>query len=149
MKTLKEYNPKETYRYVVRYSLDPAKDLERNWSTFAGAECEFGPFSYPAETEDEAREEYAAYIGISPEEVTKEFRWHNGLNSYAQVHYEGLGAWELNANTLEEAVAEAKGMNESDMWCTTGAGTGHFFASEVVAYIKVPNKENLYIFILD
>lgn len=167
MKTLKKFNPQEEYRYVVRFTFDPKKDLKRNWSTFANAECEFGPIHSP-KNKYQARMGVASWLGIDRKEIeihdtprgfmlvnehlTRpiEFRWHNGLKCYAQVHYEGLGAWELNANTLEEAIAEATNIeNEWFLPCTFDEGDGHFYASEVVGYVKVPGKEHTYIFILE
>lgn len=129
----------KTY-FVVRDTYHPQEDLERNWSAFAGGSCngELG-----GSTKEEAKINYASQIGIEPDEVDCEFRFHPAYSEFVAVHYEGLGAYVLEAESLEEAIQEA--YNYADgLAVTVESGDGHFFAQDVVGFSKV--REGRYIF---
>lgn len=129
----------ETY-FVVRDTEHPQEDLNRNWSAFAGgsANGELG-----GSTEDEARENYASQIGIEANEVDCEFRFHPAYGEFVAVHYEGLGGYVLDSETLEEAIKEADEYMEG-LAVTMESGDGHFYAEDVVSFHKV--REGRYIF---
>ena len=129
----------DTY-YVVRDTFHPQEDLDRNWSAFASGSCngELG-----GENEEEARKNYASQIGIEPNEVDCEFRLHPAYNEFVAVHYEGLGAFILEAETLEDAMNEAYNY-EKGLAVTLGSGDGHFYAEDVVSFYKI--REGRYIF---
>lgn len=116
--------------FVVRDTWHPEADLKRNWSSFAGGwDNELGFTAF--ETAEKAAE---ADMEVSGQKRT--YRYHDKYQGFVCVHYEGLGAWALDAETLEEAIEEAKtkmqGLAE-----TTEAGNGHFFAEDVVSYHQV------------
>jgi len=124
--------------FVIRETESPELDLARNWSSFCGG----GSICPLAEsTEDAAVAEWAACSGQYESEAP-EMRYHNGLEGWCEFHYEGLGAWLLDAKTLEEAMTEAKGQNA--LATTTDSGDGHFFAEDVVTYYHV--EGNIYVF---
>jgi hypothetical protein len=129
-----------TTYFVVRDTFHPEADLERNWSAFASGSCngELG-----GSTEEEARLNFASQIGIESDEVENEFRFHPAYGEFVAVHYEGLGAYILDASTLEEALAEANNYQEG-LAVTMESGDGHFYAQDVVSFYKV--REGRYIF---
>ena len=86
--------------FVIRESCDLAKDLERNWSSFCGGGAD-GPIC--GEDEADAIAQWCSFTGL-PAEDAPEMRYHNGIGGWCEVHYEGLGAWLLEAETLEEAI---------------------------------------------
>lgn len=118
---------------VVRDTFHPEEDLKRNWSAAAGGSIngEMG-----GADESEAKIEFAKHLGIELDEVTNEFRFHPAYNKYVAVHYEGLGAFVLSADTIEEAIKEASNF-EAGLACTMESGNGHFFADDVISFHKV------------
>ena len=129
----------KTY-FVVRDTNHPEEDLSRNWSAFAGGSCngEDG-----GKTAEEARTNFASHIGIEVSEVSDSFRYHPAYDEYVAVHYEGLGAWVLDADSLESAMEEAASV-ENGLAVTLEEGDGHFFAADVVSFHKV--REGRYVF---
>lgn len=124
--------------FVVRDTDHPVEDLERNWSTFCGGvHPNLGDFAY--DTEDQAKQAEIDFYG----KVESEFRFHPAHNGFCVVHYEGLGAFELESEVLEIAIKEAKEY-EDDLACTTESGNGHFFANQVLSFHKV--RDGRYIF---
>ena len=130
---------KNTY-FVVRDTYHAQEDLNRNWSAFAGGSCngEDG-----GATEEDARYNFAFQIGIEYDEVNCEFRFHPAYDEFVAVHYEGLGAYLLESESLEEAIQEANDYSEG-LAVTMESGNGHFFAQDVVSFHKV--REGRYIF---
>lgn len=121
--------------FVVRATNHPAEDLKRNWSAEMGG-GELGAF--------QSREDAIAYWKQNYyDSRMPEFRFHPAYNGFVQVHYEGLGAFQLQAEDLNEAIEEAKSFDEFCA-CVSEAGDGHFYASDVVAYYEV--KEGIYVF---
>lgn len=129
--------------FVVRETFDPKKDLQRNWSAPAG-----GGHTCPLseESKEAAFQKWFSYSLFDDEAEARkeapEFRFHNGIGGWCEVHYEGLGAWKLSALNIEEAVREATGMD--GLAVTMSEGDGHFFAEDVVSYHHV--EKNLFIF---
>jgi hypothetical protein len=119
--------------FVVRDTNHPAEDLERNWSAWAGG-SENG--EQGGATKEEARENYASHLGIEISEVNRQFRFHPAYGEYVTFHYEGLGAFALEAETLEDAIKEAS-IFEEDLAVTMEAGDGHFFAEDVISFHEV------------
>lgn len=93
-----------------------------------------------ASAEDAGAKWDAVYKG---EVAAPSFRFHPAYGSFVEVHYEGLGAWCLDADTLGDALTEAADMDK-DFTGTMEAGDGHFLAAEVVAFHQV--RAGLYIF---
>jgi len=126
--------------FIVRDTDHPQEDLDRNWSAFASGSCngELG-----GENEEEAKHNYASQIGIEPNEVDNEFRFHPAYNEFVAVHYEGLGGYSLDAETIEEALKEADKYMEG-LAVTMESGDGHFYAQDVISFHKV--REGRYIF---
>lgn len=123
--------------FVIRDTYHPEEDLKRNWSAPAGGwDNELGGLSFSSEQEAADKD-----IEISGER--REYRYHPAYDGFVLVHYEGLGAWALEADTLEDAIKEAEGV-ESGLAVTMEAGNGHFYGQDVIAYHKV--REGRYIF---
>lgn len=137
--TLRDDSKEKLYdvRFVVRQTDHPEDDLERNWSApMGGWDNELANIGF--DTEDEARE--------ADEELgnyNREYQYHPKYEGYVLVDYEGLGAWNLEADNLEEAIEEAKSFGDG-LGVTMGAGDGHFFANEVIDYYEV--KDGIYVF---
>lgn len=123
--------------FVIRESLDIEKDLSRNWSSFCGGGAD-GPIC--GETEAEAIAQWCEWTD-QPAEDAPEMRFHNGIQGWCEYHYDGLGAWEMEAETEEEAIAEATG--QSGLASTMEEGSGHFFAEQVKKWHRV--GDNIYI----
>ena len=126
--------------FVVRDTNHPQKDLQRNWSSFAGGSCqgELGGL-----TELEAKKNYANHVGISMNEVTHEFRYHPAYEEFVMMHYEGLGAFVLESDNLEDALVEAANYSD-DLAVCSESGNGHFFAEDCLSFHKV--RDGRYIF---
>lgn len=136
-------------KYVARCTNHPAEDLQRNWSAPLGGI--FNGDFWVCETIEEAREMWENYYGEDREFPESQFRFHPAYDGIVQVDYEGLGAWELDAETLEEAIAEAIetfGGDPTSMACVMGRGTGHFYASQCEGYYETGINE-LYIFAIN
>ena len=131
----------EYSRFVVRDTYHPAEDLERNWSSFLGGigYCGEGPFS----SEEEAIERELERTG--KDEPEHEYRYHPAHEGYCIVDYDGLGAFRLESETVEEAIKEADEYSEkNDLAITLGDGDGHIFAEQVISIHEV--REGRYIF---
>ena len=130
--------------FVARETNHPEADLARNWSSPTGG------FSYGDMTgfTFDSAEAATAYwnANLSDLGAAPTFRFHPAYNSFTEVHYEGMGAWNLDAETLEEAMVEATQHEQlaGGLTVTCGAGDGHFMANEVVSFHKV--YEGLYVF---
>lgn len=121
----------KTY-FVVRDTNHPKEDLERNWSSYAGG-SEGGESG--GTDEEDARTNYADVHGWDAAFIAV-FRYHPAYDEYVVVHYEGLGAWALESDNLEDAIQEAM-QSEEFLASTFEAGDGHFYAEDVVSYHQV------------
>lgn len=123
--------------FVVRDTNHPVEDLKRNWSAFAGGSCngELG-----GATEEDARENYESHNGNSS---GINFKFHPAYGEFVAVDYEGLGAFELEAETLEDAIEEAAKFR-NDLATCMEAGDGHFDANDCASFYKV--REGRYVF---
>jgi len=137
----KTTNESDSY-FVVRCTEHPAEDLERNWSAACGGFLNPNYFEPDCETREEA--DLAISESIENGYTPSEMRFHGAYDAFVEVHYEGLGAWELDAENLEEAIEEAMNTNGVDLVCTLGSGNGHFYKEDCLSYIQV--SENIYIF---
>lgn len=127
--------------FVVRETNHPEADLARNWSAPVGGFSDGELVGMSFASAEEAKAYWTArYEGAV---AAPAFRLHPAYEGFVEVHYEGLGAWLLEAEALEEAVAEAGAMN-IDFVGTMEAGDGHFMASDVVSFHQV--REGLYVF---
>lgn len=129
--------------FVLRDTNYPAEDLKRNWSAFAGGSCNGEEGGVTA---DEARENFANQIGVDCSDVENEFKFHPAYNEFVAVDYEGLGAFELEAETLEEAIEEAKAeyTQSESLACCVESGSGHFYAEDCISFHKL--SDSRYIF---
>lgn len=124
--------------FVVRDTFHPAEDIQRNWSAPVGgfstelAGMEFG-------SKEEAENKEIEVFGA----VEHEFRFHPAYDSFVEFHYEGLGAYCLEAENLEEAIEEASTFEEG-LAVTMEAGDGHFYAKDVVSFHEV--REGRFVF---
>ena len=130
----------ETY-FVVRDTCHPEEDLKRNWSASVGG-WDIGDFIdsnfQSAEEAQQAWSKFNDYEGPS-----RTFRYHPAHSSFVPVHYEGLGAWSLEAETLEEALKEAATYGD-DLACTSESGDGHFYTENCINFYEV--REGKYVF---
>lgn len=126
--------------YVVRDTYHPAEDLKRNWSAPMGG---FSDGEMNGCRFQSAEDAATCYERLFEKKAPNEFRFHPAYNSFVEVHYEGLGAWALNAETIEEAINEAAVMGDG-LACTMESGSGHFFAEDVISFHEV--CEGRYIF---
>ncbi len=117
--------------FVVRDTNHPQEDIARNWSSFAGGFCDELAGS-DFQTIEEAEEAETNLYGC----VEHEYRYHPAYACFVQVDYEGLGAFALEAETLESALIEANDYEENLAVCTE-AGDGEFQAHEVIAFHEV------------
>ena len=126
--------------FVVRDTEYPEEDLKRNWSAFSGGSCngESG-----GDTEDEARDNYASHLGVDANSVDVEFRYHDAYCEFVAVHYEGLGAFFLEADNVEDAIKEASEYKDN-LAVTMTEGNGHFYAEDAVRFWKV--RDGRYVF---
>ena len=128
----------ETY-FVVRDTDHPQEDLDRNWSSFAGGwDNSLSGMSF--ETVEQAKE---ADLSEAEWNTDCEYRFHPAFDGFVKVHYEGLGAFVLESETLESAIEEANNY-EDGLAVTMESGDGHFYAQDVVSFHKV--REGRYIF---
>lgn len=117
--------------FVVRDTFHPAEDIARNWSSFAGGwDHELGGYSFATE-EEAAREDMKVTC-----DKRREYRFHPAHDGFVAVHYEGLGAYQLAAETLEKALVEAANIEEG-LAVTMEAGDGHFYAEDVMSFHEV------------
>lgn len=83
--------------------------------------------------------------------IDVEARYHPAHKGFVEVHYEGLGAFILEVNNLNDAIAMVQ---QREDWYSKShimhEGDGHFYASEVLDYHLVPNvgDKDHYIFVL-
>lgn len=126
--------------FVVRDTNHPEEDLTRNFSSFSSGSANGEEVGV---TSQDAKEKFASHLGIDISEVSYEFRYHPAYDGFVAVHYEGLGAFCLDAESIEDAILEASN-TRSMLACTMESGDGHFFASDVVSFHKV--REGRYVF---
>ena len=124
-------NSDDSY-FVVRDTNHPIEDLKRNWSAACGGVNPYnGDFAYVSlEEAIEADKKWN-----ESDKPQHEYRFHPAHDGWCMVHYEGLGAYQLEAETLEEALKEADEYEEN-LACTSECGDGHFLAHQVVSFHK-------------
>jgi hypothetical protein len=135
-----------TIEYVARYTNHPAEDLARNWS--ANIEGVNDPALSICDTLEQAAKNWEKVYGDLDGFDESEWRFHPAFNCLAQVDYEGLGAYSLTAQTLEEAFMEVECRFSNDpyeMVMCSGAGTGYFSADNCIGY-HATNDESVWIF---
>ena len=108
--------------FVARYSFNPEYDAIRNWSAWIGVEGDTPEavarliadvVEHPSMLTDETGERVAwedapealkvAYV-LDNEDI----RYHEVASKWMHVHHEGLSCWSLDAETLDEAIEEAR-----------------------------------------
>ena len=146
--------------YVARYSFNPKYDADRNWSAWIGIEgCSAEDValqiadvvSHPPALVDWATDECFSWDD-APEglKVTyvlenEDIRYHEGARKWMHVHHEGLSCWRLDAETLEDAIEEARELDSRGEieW----AGFGYATVGNVTYVASV--SETLHIFECD
>ena len=126
--------------FVVRDTNHPQQDLDRNWSAFAGgsSQGESGGSS-----KEDAIQNFADHTGVEVSEVNNDFRFHPAYEEFVMVDYDGLGAFLLDAESIEEALTEANEYEENLAVCVE-SGSGHFYAEDCISFHKV--REGRYVF---
>jgi len=127
--------------YVARYSFNPEYDADRNWSAWIGVEGSSAEdvalqiadaINHPPALVDWATDECFAWedapegLKITYVLENEDIRYHEAARRWMHVHHEGLSSWRLDAETLEEAIAEARekdARGEID-WGGFGVATG-------------------------
>lgn len=127
--------------FVVRDTNHPEEDLKRNWSAAIGGFDHESLFGCSFSSIEEIRNKYKEVFGEDCR--MPEFRYHPAHESFVPVHYEGLGAWKLDSDSVEEALNEAASFDDY-LACTSEAGDGRFEASDCLGFYKV--REGKYIF---
>jgi hypothetical protein len=108
--------------YVARYSFNPEYDAIRNWSAWIGVEGETPEdvalqiadvVDHPSMLTDETGER--VFWEDAPEALKVEWvldnediRYHEAAGKWMHVHHEGLSCWSLDAETLGDAIEEAR-----------------------------------------
>ncbi len=133
-------NSNETL-FVVRDTNHPVEDLVRDWSSYSGG-WDNGLVGCGFDTEEEAINEFIEEEGDSD---IPEMRFHPAYNGFVCVHYEGLGAFQLDAKNVKDAIKEADFLSKkNELVCCDYEGTGHFESYQVVSFHKV--RDGRYIF---
>jgi len=109
--------------YVARYSFNPEYDADRNWSAWIGIDgssaedvalqiadvVQHPPALFDSETgEYYAWEDAPEWMKIDYVLKHEDIRYHEIARRWMHVHHEGLSCWRLDAETLDEAVEEAR-----------------------------------------
>jgi hypothetical protein len=134
--------------FVARATYHIEEDLKRNWSAPLGGFSN-GDLEGKYDTPQQAADAYNAFFDTN-KYSEKNFAYHPAYHNVVEIHYHGLGAWEIEgAESFEEAEELLKTEyrryyeNPGDMAITDGEGDGHFYAQDVVDYKKV--EDGLYI----
>lgn len=135
--------------FVARYTNHPAEDLDRDWSAPLGGFYHGDLSGMRFETYEAAEREIRVTFSIEDDaDLPFDVRFHDAYNGFVEVHYEGLGAFELDSETIEDAINEAVskfGQDAPRMACVDYAGDGHFSASECAGF-HATSVDGLYIF---
>lgn len=141
-------------KFVARATDHPQEDLNRNWSAVLGG-IENEEF-HICESLEEVEVMWKRVYGFDEYEdvaETNKFRaddwgFHPAYNGFVRIHYHGLGAYELEADNLQDAINEAVKRFGGDVYgmaCTIDWGGGHFYANDCVGY-HAAGPEGLWIF---
>lgn len=141
-------------KYIARATNHPCEDLERNWSSVIGGLS--NEDFHICESLEEAKVMWERYYGfdiyehahkINPFD-SSDWGYHAEYGGYVQIHYRGLGGYELDAKNWEEAIREAEKKYSGDAWkmaCVMDCGSGHFYAEDCSNIYKT-KIEGLWIF---
>ena len=142
--------------YVARYTFDPKYDARRRWTGYISPQGEtpealaeklldLRMVTLPQRLWDAwemgQRDEAIAYV-LEHEDI----RYHEGAEQWLLVHNpRGLSCWPLEAETVEEAIAEARALDADGRieWC----GWGHVTIGDVRHVAAV--SDTLHIFAVD
>ena len=109
--------------FVARYSFNPQYDAIRNWSAWIGVEGDTPEavalqiadvIEHPATLLDEETSERIDWSDASDEMKisyvleAEDIRYHEVAGKWMHVHHNGLSCWSLDAETLDEAIEEAR-----------------------------------------
>lgn len=138
-------------KFVARATDHPQEDLNRNWSAVLGGLG--NPDFHICESLEEAEAMWKKYYRFDDYEDADPFRaddwgYHPLYEGWVQIHYRGLGAFELSADNLDDAINEAVEKFGDDVYgmaCVIDWGDGHFYASDCVGY-HAAGPEGLWIF---
>jgi hypothetical protein len=133
--------------YVVRYTDNPEADIQRGWSGVMGMAWETAlDAAVSMLVNGEANLDRDEIEGLSDDELLSlmddhnvDVRWDEGRKQYRLVHHSGLSCWRLEAETIEDAVAEAK---HTGYW----GGFGDKTIGKVTYVCSVPGSEDAHIF---
>jgi len=108
--------------FVARYSFNPEYDARRNWSAWIGVEGDTPEavarliadvVERPSMLTDETGErvdweDAPEALKIAYVLDNEDIRYHEVAGKWMHVHHEGLSCWSLDAETLDEAIEEAR-----------------------------------------
>lgn len=117
--------------YVARFTTDPTGDIERGWSAWMSdgwaTEREalesiarmLPQYSDYTDTNPDLSDDEIVELLIDREEI--DVRYHPTLKRWYHVHHDGLSCWPLDAESDEDALAEAQSAELE--WSGFGATT--------------------------
>lgn len=146
--------------FVARFTLTPEYDIQRNWSAWMGMDFETQEEAYEAVAEQQINEEiyemwekwqdedyqtwhkrdHDSWIDFLQDKVNADIRFNEVWNRWQVVHHDGLSCWILDAESVEDAVTEAKQSNL--VWYGFGSHT----VGKVSYVCAVEGIEHLHIF---
>lgn len=141
-------------KYVARATNHPQEDLDRNFSSVIGGLS--NEDFHVCESLEEAEAMWGKYYGFDVYESASKINpfdesdwgYHEAYGGYVEIHYRGLGGYELDAESLEEAIEEAEKKYGGDVWgmaCVVDSGSGHFYAEDCKSFHRT-GIEGLWIF---
>lgn len=126
--------------YVARFTHDPQDDIERGWSGWFGLDwksvrdaAEFHGIEVDEQTDEEL-------IEILADDENVDLRFDNRLKVWRVVHHDGLSCFPLEAETADDAIAEAKAAGLE--W----AGFGYQTMGSVKLIGTVDGVDDLFVF---
>jgi len=113
--------------FVARYTDNPEGDIKRGWSGFMGVEAEtvqrfVALYTYDAPDDaDEMSDDDLLDWLMDTHNI--DLRYDEALEMWRQVHHDGLSCWPLDAETAEDALAEAAEMDHAGQIGWSGFGS--------------------------
>jgi hypothetical protein len=135
----------EAEMFVVRRTSNPAADLARGWSAWNGI-YEAHPASLPSVGQlcdageidsDDIPDDAADAAEWINDETAAHVRRCPATGLYADYHHDGISSYEIEAETLDEAIAEAAAAKHT--WITGGVA-----ACGLKSYHHV--RDDIYVF---
>lgn len=128
--------------YVARFTNNPEEDVKRGWSGYMGS------YSTPTECADflgvdvEGMDD-ETIIDLLLDQENTDLRFDAVTEEWRVWHHDGLSCWELEAETVEDAITEAakRASNDEIAW----GGFGQRTLGKVSLVCKVEGINYLYV----